>query len=87
MNLDDVSLHLDNNEDELFGCPQGTTIKCQFEDGELDSLLMEKNFFEVTDSNAPPPPPLDNTIEVYNNVIAFFFFSFSLFFKTLRYMK
>lgn len=77
MNLGDVSLHLDNNENELFGCPQGTTIKCQFEDGELDSLLMEKNFFEVTDSNAPPPP-LDNTIEVYNNAIGLiFFFCFS----------
>ncbi|KAA0042429.1 hypothetical protein IC582_025550 [Cucumis melo] len=67
LNLGDVSLHLDNNENELFGCPQGTTIKCQFEDGELDSLLMEKNFFEVTDSNAPPPP-LDNTIEDISSV-------------------
>lgn len=58
MNLDDVSLDLENGE-ELFGCPQGT-MKCQFEDGELDCLLMEKNFFSVTESNAPP---LDNTIE------------------------
>ncbi|XP_038900762.1 zinc finger protein CONSTANS-LIKE 12 isoform X2 [Benincasa hispida] len=57
LNLGDVSLNLENGE-ELFGCPG--TMKCQFEDGELDCLLLEKNLFSVTESDGGP---VDNAIE------------------------
>ncbi|VVA32452.1 PREDICTED: zinc finger [Prunus dulcis] len=50
LNIDDVPLNFENAEG-IFSCPQGPS-RYQFEDGEMDCLLMEKNL-SVTESNGP----------------------------------
>lgn len=57
LNIDDVPLNFENAEG-IFSCPQGPS-RYQFEDGEMDCLLMEKNL-SVTESNGPN----DNAVQV-----------------------
>ncbi|XP_015881102.2 putative zinc finger protein CONSTANS-LIKE 11 [Ziziphus jujuba] len=60
-NMDDVPLNFEN-DDEILSNSQGLP-RCQFEDGGMDCLLMEKNL-SVTESNGP----IENAIEASSSV-------------------